>query len=70
MIRQNNSDISNVRWTHPMGLKEMSQIFDIHRNTMSKWLKGQTVRNRQLSPRKWEVAIFVFSIILFSSLFR
>ena len=58
MIRQNNSDISNVRWTHPMGLKEMSQIFDIHRNTMSKWLKNQTVRNRQLSPRKWEVAIF------------
>ena len=58
MIRQNKSDISKVRWTHPMGLKELSQIFDIHRNTMSKWLKDQTLRNRQLSPRKWEVAIF------------
>ena len=58
MIRQNNSDTSKVQWTHPMGLKELSQIFDVHRNTMSKWLKDQTIRNRQLSPRKWEVAIF------------
>ena len=53
-----NKDISNTQWTHPMGLKELSQIFDIHRNTMSKWLKKQTIRNRQLSPRKWEVATF------------
>ena len=57
MIKTNN-DISNIQWCHPMGLKELSQIFDIHRNTMSKWLKNQTVRNRQLSPRKWEVAVF------------
>ena len=59
MIREkNHTDISKVQWTHPMGLKEMSQIFEIHRNTMSKWLKNQTVCNRQLSPRKWEVAVF------------
>ncbi|MBN2588311.1 MAG: hypothetical protein JXA96_00485 [Sedimentisphaerales bacterium] len=41
-----------------MGLKELSQIFDVHRNTMSKWLKDQIICNRQLSPRKWEVATF------------
>ena len=58
MNRQNNSETSKGQWTHPMSLKELSQIFDIHRNTMSKWLKNQTVRNRQLSPRKWEVAVF------------
>ena len=56
--RKNNSDISNIQWSHPMSLKELSQIFDVHRNTMSKWLKKQVVRNRHLSPRKWEVAVY------------
>ena len=59
MINKNN-DISNVQWSHPMGLKELSNIFDVHRNTMSKWLKEQIICNRQLSPRKWEVAKFEF----------
>ena len=59
MIRQqNNIEVSKVRWSHPMGLKELSHIFEIHRNTMSKWLKNQTVCNRQLSPRKWEIAMY------------
>lgn len=58
MIRRNDTDISKTEWSHPMGLKELSQIFDVHRNTMSKWLKEQNVCNRQLSPRKWEVAAF------------
>lgn len=58
MIRMNNNDISKIQWSHPMGLKELSQIFDIHRNTMSKWLKDQTICNRHLSPRKWEIAVF------------
>ena len=53
-----NIDITKVEWSHPMGLKSLSQIFDVHRNTMSKWLKNQTVCNRQLSPRRWEVAVF------------
>ena len=51
-------DVTNVKWSHPMGLKGLSQIFDVHRNTMSKWLKNQTICNRKLSPRKWEVATF------------
>lgn len=57
MLTKNN-EIPNIQWCHPMGLKELSQIFDVHRNTMSKWLKSQTVCNRQLSPRKWVVAVF------------
>ena len=58
MVPQNETNLSKMKWSHPMGLKELSQIFDVHRNTMSKWLKDQTVCNRQLSPRKWEVALF------------
>ena len=56
--KNNNLDITKVRWSHPMGLKRLSQIFDVHRNTMSKWLKSQTICNRQISPRRWEVAMF------------
>ena len=55
---KSNIDVTKVEWSHPMGLKSLSQIFDVHRNTMSKWLKNQTVCNRQLSPRRWEVAVF------------
>ena len=53
-----NIDISKVKWSHPMSLKNLSQIFDIHRNTMSKWLKNQTICNRQLSARRWAVAMY------------
>ena len=56
--RKNNTDVSNTQQSHPMSLKELSQIFDVHRNTMSKWLQNQIVCNRHLSPRKWEVAVF------------
>ena len=58
MRNRNNVNVANVKWSHPMGLKELSQIFDVHRNTMSKWLKEQTICNRHLSPRRWEVAVF------------
>ena len=58
MKNNNNIDVTEVKWSRPMGLKELSQIFDVHRNTMSKWLKDQVICNRQLSSRRWEVAIF------------
>lgn len=51
-------DVTKVQWSRPMGIKELSQIFDVHRNTMSVWLKDQTILNRQLSPRRWQVAPF------------
>lgn len=55
-------DTKQVKWSHPMGLKTLSQIFDVHRNTMSKWLKDQVICNQQLSPRRWRVAIFELPI--------
>ncbi|MBN2182492.1 MAG: hypothetical protein JW715_11320 [Sedimentisphaerales bacterium] len=58
MKNRNNVNETEVKWSRPMGLKELSQIFEVHRTTMSKWLKDQVVCNRQLSPRKWEVAVF------------
>lgn len=51
-------DFSEIKWTQPMTIKELSQIYDVHRNTLSKWLKEQVITNRQLSPRRWEVAEF------------
>ncbi|MBN2588310.1 MAG: hypothetical protein JXA96_00480 [Sedimentisphaerales bacterium] len=39
-----------------MSIRELSAIFNVHRNTMSKWLKDQVICNRQLSSRKWQVA--------------
>ena len=51
-------DTTKVKWSHPMSIKELSLTFDVHRNTMSKWLKDQVICNRQLSPRRWEVAIY------------
>ena len=56
--KSNKIDVTKVKWSHPMGLKGLSQIFDVHRNTMSKWLKNQIICNRQRSPRRWEVAIY------------
>lgn len=58
MKKNNKIDVTKVEWSHPMGLKELSQIFEVHRNTMTKWLKDQVVLNRQMSPRRWEIAMF------------
>lgn len=58
MKKNKKVDVTKEKWSHPMGIKELSQIFDIHRNTMSIWLKDQIISNRQISPRRWEVAIF------------
>ena len=49
---------SNVQWSRPMGIKTLSRIFNVHRNTMSKWLKEQIIYNQQLSPRRWRIAVF------------
>ena len=39
-----------------MSIEELSKIYNVHRNTMSKWLKGQVICNRRLSPRRWQIA--------------
>jgi hypothetical protein len=58
MEQINNMDVTKIKWSHPMGHKELSQIFEVHRNTIAKWLKNQVICNRHLSARRWEVAIF------------
>ena len=50
--------LGEIRWTQPMTIKELAQIFDVHRNTLSKWLKDQVITNQQLSPRRWKIAEF------------
>lgn len=55
---KNSLDITKIKWSQPMGIKSLSQIFDVHRNTMSKWLKDQIICNQQLSPRRWRVATY------------
>ena len=49
-------NITQVKWSRPMSIEELSQIYNVHRNTMSKWLRDQIICNRQLSARKWQVA--------------
>ena len=58
MKKSDNIDVTKVKWSQPMSVKGLSKIFDIHRNTMSKLLKERIICNRQLSPRRWEVAVF------------
>ena len=58
MQRKKNAKKSNTQWSRPMGLKTLSQLFDIHRNTMSKWLRKQVICNQQLSARKWRIAAY------------
>ena len=58
MKKNNKIDVTKLEWSHPMGLKELSQIFEVHRSTMAKWLKDQVILNRRLSPHRWEIAIF------------
>lgn len=55
-MRNNKIDVTKVKWSQPMGIKELAKIFEVHRNTMSNWLKDQTICNRQLSPRRWVIA--------------
>ena len=58
MRADSTANVSKLKWSQPMGLKGLSQIFDVHRNTMSKWLKDQVIRNQQLSPRRWRIASY------------
>ena len=58
MEKNKTYNANNVKWSQPMSVKGLSQIFDVHRNTMSKWLKDQVICNQQLSARRWRVATF------------
>ena len=58
MKKYSKINVTKTKWSHPMCIEELSKIFNVHRNTMSKWLKERIICNRQLSPRRWEVAVF------------
>jgi len=58
MKKYKRTALTEMKWSHPMSIKELSQIFNVNRNTMSKWLKEQVICNRQMSTRKWEIAEF------------
>ncbi|MBN1972142.1 MAG: hypothetical protein JW787_00775 [Sedimentisphaerales bacterium] len=55
-MKKRRINLNNIKWSHPMSIKELSQIFDVHRNTLSKWLRNQILCNRQISPRRWQIA--------------
>ena len=56
MKKSGEINVTQIKWSHPMSIEELSQIYNVHRNTMSKWLKNRIICNRQLSPRRWQIA--------------
>ena len=56
MSKGNKINSVEIKWSSAMSIEKLSKIYNVHRNTMSKWLKDQVITNRQLSPRKWQVA--------------
>ncbi|MBN1182666.1 MAG: hypothetical protein JXB49_10290 [Bacteroidales bacterium] len=56
MENTNRKDKEKIKWARPMSIEELSHIYNVHRNTMSKWLKDQVLCNRHLSPRRWQIA--------------
>lgn len=53
-------DPIKIKWSKPMVLKRLAEIFDVHRNTMKGWLKDQVICNQQMSARRWRVAMYEF----------
>jgi len=47
----------NIEWSRPMNCKKLATIFNVHRNTMAKWLKSQNIRNKKVSNQHWCVDI-------------
>ena len=57
-MKKSDINATKVKWSRPMCIEDLSKIFNVHRNTMSKWLKAGVIHNRQLSPRRWQIAMF------------
>ena len=55
-------DPTKFNWCQSKELKELAKDFDLHRNTMSQWLKEQRICNQQMSPRRWRVPIHEFPL--------
>jgi len=55
--REEAAILQELKWSAPVGVKHWARIFDVHPNTMRKWLRNGVIRNEQLSPRRWRVAM-------------
>jgi hypothetical protein len=44
-------------WSKPKGPQDWARVFGVSRDTMRKMLQDQTVRNRQLSPRRYCICV-------------
>ena len=42
------SSTSPVEWSRPMQTDKLAVIFGVHKNTMSSWLKNQTIQNEKI----------------------
>jgi len=54
-------DVESIKWSQPLGLKQWCAVFGLNyktqRNTLRRWFRDQTIRNKQVSPRYWRVAV-------------
>ncbi|MCK5600840.1 helix-turn-helix domain-containing protein [Candidatus Pacearchaeota archaeon] len=44
-----------IRWSRPMGLKELAKIFDRHPNTIRRWIDEGTIKSRHVADRNWRI---------------
>ncbi|NQT00560.1 MAG: hypothetical protein HQ580_00910 [Planctomycetes bacterium] len=53
-------DPTKFHWSELKELKDLTDIFHLHRNTMRQWLEEQRICNQQMSSRRWRVLIGEF----------
>lgn len=46
-----------LAWTEPSTVGVWAKVFKVHRNTMSKFLKEQRVRNKRLARSRYQIAL-------------
>jgi hypothetical protein len=44
-------------WSEPDSPSQWARLFGVHYNTMIAWLKRQIVRNKQVTPRRYRIAV-------------
>jgi hypothetical protein len=46
-----------AEWSMPVSPTRLAVVFDCHPETLKRRLRDQTIRNRKLSPRRYQVSI-------------
>jgi hypothetical protein len=49
--------VDDEKWSVPDSPSVWAKVFKVHYNTMIKWLKTQAIKNLQVSPRRYRIAI-------------